>query len=85
MNIEATVVCAFCCTRVPVEEMDENHRCSVCREHHARTGRSGMDLDGQALGADAGVYVEELHGGVNALLDTREFDGGDQLADCDEV
>lgn len=66
MNV-TTAICAGCLTRVDADELEnEDRKCEVCREHKARTG---LDNDGQPLGADAGVHLDERAGEILANCD----------------
>jgi hypothetical protein len=88
MDPITTVVCAWCQCRVHVSDMDDTKRCSTCRAKHVlkRSRDRQVDGDGTPLGADAGVYIEELHQpNAHALLDQRAFDGGAHLHECDEI
>jgi len=67
---EATVICAYCSTRVSIIEMDMDGRCDVCREHKARAGRAGYDEEGQMLGGDASVFLGDLEPKAGEILST---------------
>lgn len=81
MNTAGTVHCFNCLQPVLVDEVDVDGVCAHCNELKTRTG---LDNEGQPLGADAGIHVEGLRH-YSPLLDERSFDGGDTLASCDEI
>ncbi len=67
MNTSGQVHCFKCLQPVAVHEVDLDGICTHCNELKSRVG---LDNDGQVLGGDAGVHLDEK--------------AGELLSNCDE-